>query len=67
MDKVNKRFEIEKEELQVKLEDSELTIQQEVGKLQRTQSEISGLKAEHERRLVEKEEELEGIRFVSNN
>jgi len=64
MEKINKRLEIEKEEFQVKLEDSELTIQQEVQKLQRTQSEISGIKSEHERRLVEKEEELEGIRYV---
>jgi len=62
MEKVIKRHEVEKEEILVRLEDAQLAVQQEMGKTQRAIGDINTLKTENERRIAEKEEEIDNIR-----
>merc|ERR550532_742940 len=62
IDKIRKRLENEKLELQAALEEAESALEQEENKVLRSQLELSQVKQEIERRIKEKEEELEGLR-----
>merc|ERR1719451_23166 len=58
IDKIRKRLEAEKMELQSALEEAEATLEQEENKVLRCQLELNALRQEIERRLAEKEEEF---------
>merc|ERR1712123_331756 len=58
IDKIRKRLEAEKLELQSALEEAEATLEQEENKVLRCQLELSQAKVEIERRLAEKDEEF---------
>merc|ERR1712226_723656 len=58
IDKIRKRLEAEKLELQSALEEAEATLEQEENKVLRCQLELNGVRQEIERRLAEKEEEF---------
>jgi len=62
IDKIRKRLEGEKLELQSALEEAESALEQEENKVLRSQLELSQVKQEIERRIKEKEEEFEGLR-----
>ena len=62
LDKLRKRLEIEKEELQAALEEAEGALQQEGSKVVRAQLELSQVRQEIDRRLHEKEEEFDNTR-----
>jgi len=62
IDKIRKRLENEKLELQAALEEAESALEQEENKVLRSQLELTQVKQEIERRIKEKEEELEGLR-----
>merc|ERR1712095_25108 len=62
IDKIRKRLENEKLELQAALEEAESALEQEENKVLRCQLELSQVKQEIERRIKEKEEEFEGLR-----
>merc|ERR1712170_61382 len=57
IDKIRKRLEAEKMELQSALEEAEATLEQEENKVLRCQMELNQVKTEIERRIAEKEEE----------
>merc|ERR1711936_9476 len=58
IDKIRKRLEAEKMELQSALEEAEATLEQEENKVLRCQLELNTVRQEIERRLAEKEEEF---------
>merc|ERR1719187_303628 len=58
IDKIRKRLEAEKLELQAALEEAEATLEQEENKVLRAQLELGQVKVEIERRIAEKEEEF---------
>merc|ERR1712002_637822 len=58
IDKIRKRLEAEKLELQSALEEAEATLEQEENKVLRCQLELNAMRQEIERRLAEKEEEF---------
>merc|ERR1719340_94393 len=58
IDKIRKRLEAEKMELQSALEEAEATLEQEENKVLRCQLELNAVRQEIERRLAEKEEEF---------
>merc|ERR1711892_1623603 len=58
IDKIRKRLEAEKLELQSALEEAEATLEQEENKVPRCQLELTQAKVEIERRLAEKDEEF---------
>merc|ERR1712226_624521 len=58
IDKIRKRLEAEKLELQFALEEAEATLEQEENKVLRCQLELNAVRQEIERRLAEKEEEF---------
>merc|ERR1712112_707266 len=62
IDKIRKRLEGEKLELQSALEDAEGTLEQEENKVLRSQLELTQVKQEIERRIKVKEQELENLR-----
>merc|ERR1712098_836908 len=62
IDKIRKRLENEKLELQAALEEAEGALEQEENKVLRSQLELSQVKQEIERRIREKEDEFEAIR-----
>merc|ERR1712111_192716 len=62
IDKIRKRLENEKLELQAALEEAESALESEENKVLRAQLELSQVKQEIERRIKEKEEEFEGLR-----
>merc|ERR1712098_245274 len=62
IDKIRKRLENEKLELQAALEEAESALEQEENKVLRAQLELSQVKQEIERRIREKEDEFEAIR-----
>jgi len=64
VEKVSKRFESEKEELQVTLEEAEAALEQEEAKVERALADVAAAKEETERRLMEKDEEFEGLRYA---
>merc|ERR1712203_1221197 len=64
IDKIRKRLENEKLELQAALEEAESALEQEENKVLRSQLELSQVKQEIERRIKEKEEEFEGLRKI---
>merc|ERR1712001_763240 len=62
IDKIRKRLENEKVELQAALEEAEAALELEENKVLRAQLELSQVKQEIERRITEKEGEFEAIR-----
>uniref|UniRef100_A0A4W3JXD9 Myosin-7-like n=1 Tax=Callorhinchus milii TaxID=7868 RepID=A0A4W3JXD9_CALMI len=59
LQKIKKKLEIEKDELQLALEESEATLEVQEGKIVRLQLELAQVKADVDRRIHEKEEEFE--------
>ena len=64
MDKLRRQLELENEELQAALEEAEGSLEQEEAKVTRAQLELVTVKEEIDRRLAEKDEELESTRCV---
>merc|ERR1712001_156885 len=62
IDKIRKRLEAEKLELQAALEEAEGALEQEENKVLRSQLELTTVRQEIERRIVEKEEEFIGVK-----
>merc|ERR1719483_1974828 len=62
IDKIRKRLEAEKLELQSALEEAEATLEQEENKVLRCQMELTQLKTEIDRRIAEKDEEFAMVR-----
>jgi len=62
MDKVRRRLELEKEELQAALEEAEAALEQEEAKTSRAYLELSNIRQEIDRRIAEKEEEFDTTR-----
>merc|ERR1711962_1175126 len=62
IDKIRKRLEGEKLELQSALEDAEGCLEQEENKVLRAQLELTQVKQEIERRIKEKSDELDGLK-----
>merc|ERR1719264_1236741 len=62
IDKIRKRLEGEKLELQSALEEAEGTLEQEENKVLRSQLELTQVKQEIERRIKEKSDELDSLR-----
>merc|ERR1712170_260781 len=62
IDKIRKRLEAEKMELQPALEEAEATLEQEENKVLRCQMELNQVKTEIERRIAEKDEEFAMVR-----
>merc|ERR550534_1173882 len=62
IDKIRKRLEAEKMELQAALEEAEGALEQEENKVFRAQLELTQVRQEIERRIQEKEEEFENTR-----
>merc|ERR1719495_1227889 len=62
IDKIRKRLEAEKMELQSALEEAEATLEQEENKVLRCQMELSQVKTEIDRRIAEKDEEFAMVR-----
>uniref|UniRef100_A0A7M4EU76 Myosin heavy chain 15 n=1 Tax=Crocodylus porosus TaxID=8502 RepID=A0A7M4EU76_CROPO len=63
IEKIKKQVEQEKSEVQLALEEAEGALEHEESKTVRFQLELSQIKAEFERKLAEKEEELDNIRL----
>uniref|UniRef100_A0A8D0HRE1 Myosin-7 n=1 Tax=Sphenodon punctatus TaxID=8508 RepID=A0A8D0HRE1_SPHPU len=59
LEKVRKQLEAEKMELQAALEEAEASLEHEEGKILRAQLEFNQIKADIERKLAEKDEEME--------
>nr|XP_042141316.1 myosin-6 [Peromyscus maniculatus bairdii] len=59
LEKIRKQLEAEKLELQSALEEAEASLEHEEGKILRAQLEFNQIKAEIERKLAEKDEEME--------
>merc|ERR1712241_1115889 len=62
IDKIRKRLEAEKMELQVALEEAEGALEQEENKVLRSQLELTQVRQEIERRIGEKDEEFMGVK-----
>merc|ERR1712008_338019 len=62
IDKIRKRLEAEKMELQAALEEAEGVLEQEENKVLRSQLELSQVRQEIERRIAEKDEEFQSPR-----
>jgi myosin heavy chain 6/7 len=62
MDKMRRRLELEKEELQAALEEAEGALEQEEAKVVRAQQELAAIRGDIDRRLAEKDEEFESSR-----
>ncbi len=62
IDKIRKRLEAEKMELQAALEEAEGALEQEENKVLRAQLELAQVRQEIERRIAEKEEEFQSTR-----
>merc|ERR1719379_2718503 len=62
IDKIRKRLEAEKMELQAALEEAEGALEQEENKVLRAQLELTQVRQEIERRIGEKEEEFLGMK-----
>merc|ERR1712167_44872 len=62
IDKIRKRLEAEKLELQAALEEAEGALEQEENKVLRAQLELTQVRQEIDRRIVEKDEEFQGVK-----
>merc|ERR1712095_249761 len=62
IDKIRKRLEAEKLELQAALEEAEGALEQEENKVLRAQLELTQVRQEIERRIAEKDEEFMGVK-----
>jgi len=62
LDKLRRRLELEKEELQAALEEAEGALEQEEAKVARAQQELVSIRGDIDRRLAEKDEEFESSR-----
>ena len=65
VEKISKRFESERDELQVTLEEAEAALEQEEAKVERSLADVVAAKDEMERRLTEKDEEFESLRYAA--
>ena len=65
MVKISKRFESERDALQVTLEEVEAALEQEEVKFERSLAEVVDAKDEMERRLTEKDEEFKSLRYAA--
>jgi len=63
-DKLRRRLELEKEELQAALEEAEGALEQEEAKVARAGQEVASIRGDIDRRLAEKDEEFESSRCV---
>ena len=61
-DKLRRRLELEKEELQAALEEAEGALEQEEAKVTRAQLELGTIRQDIDRRIAEKDEEFENTR-----
>ena len=66
MDKVRRRLELEKEELQAALEEAEGALEQEEAKTARAHLELQNIRQEIDRRIAEKEEEFDTTRYCAS-
>ena len=64
VEKISKRFESERDELQVTLEEAEAALEQEEAKVERALADVVAAKEEAERRVLEKDEEFESLRYA---
>lgn len=64
LEKARKRLEMEKEELAAALEEARLLLEAEEAKVARAHLEVVQAKQESDRRIIEKEEEIEQLRQV---
>ena len=62
IDKIRKRLEFEKSELQAALEEAENAVEQEENKVIRVQLELTQVRQDIERRIIEKEDEFQSTR-----
>lgn len=62
MDKLRRKMEMEKEELQIALEEAEGALEQEEGKVLKAQLELTQMRQMSERKIGEKDEEIETLR-----
>ena len=67
VEKAKKKLEMERDELQMALEELEAALESEEGKVVKLQLEISQSKQENDRKLAEKDEELESTRSAVNS
>ena len=59
---MRKKYEMEKEELSIALEEAEAALEQEEGKVLKAQLELTQVRQSNERKLVEKDDEIENLR-----
>jgi hypothetical protein len=64
VEKIRRRLELEKQELQAALEEAQAALEQEETKSARTQLELAAVRQEIDRRLAAKEEEFENTRLI---
>lgn len=62
-EKMKRKYEMEKEELQVALEEAEGALEQEEGKVLKAQLELTQARQTTDRKLSEKDEEIENLRY----
>ncbi len=62
MEKLRRKMEMEKEELQIALEEAEGALEQEEGKVLKAQLELTQMRQSNERKIAEKDEEIENLR-----
>ena len=61
-EKMRRKYEMEKEELQIALEEAEGALEQEEGKVLKAQLELTQARQSAERKLNEKDDEIENLR-----
>lgn len=66
IDKIRRRLEMEKDELQAALEEAEAMLEVEEAKVQRGLQELATIKQDIDRRLAEKDEEFESTRYTQS-
>ncbi|KAK5607098.1 Myosin-6 [Crenichthys baileyi] len=62
LEKIRKQLEQEKSEIQTALEEAEASLEHEEGKILRVHLELNQIKAEFERKVAEKDEEMEQVK-----
>ena len=66
-EKMKKKLEIERDELQMALEELEAALESEEGKVVKLQLEVTQTKQDSDRKLAEKDEELEATRWSADS
>ena len=64
LEKTSQRFEAERDSLQGTVEAMESALQQKESKLERALMDVIAMKQEMDKRIAEKDEELQGVRYV---